>query len=225
LPQGQIPGGDHVRWDAEFLEITMAYEKCTDVSEEIWKEFNEREAREITDRTGAVYEGGRYRLPFLDRTLVMDPAGRQVELAGAPGAEPGFRLCLAALLYLLHINPALLGPGISPLELPGGTTFFRGPHSLPNEILEERFGRDAAGFKAAGKKLKGEARPAGDAAVRLQIFPGLAVGVILWQADEEFPARVSFTLPAHLDRFWFLDAIWGLLNLVAQELLKAAPEG
>jgi hypothetical protein len=203
----------------------MAYEKCSEVSEEIWKEFNERQPQEITGRTGVAYVQGKYRLPFLDRSLLLDPVGGQVELAGAPEAEPGFRLCLAALLYLLHINPALLGPGISPLELPGGTTFFRGPHSLPNEILEERFGRDVAGFKAAGKKLQGEAWPAGDAAVRLQVFPGLAVGVILWQADEEFPARVSFTLPAHLDRFWFLDAIWGLLNLAAQELLQAASEG
>lgn len=203
----------------------MAYEKCSEVSEEIWEEFNESQPQEITGRTGVVYVEGKYRLPFLERTLLLDPVGGQVELAGAPEAEPGFRLCLAALLYLLHINPALLGPGISPLELSGGTTFFRGPHSLPNEILEERFGRDAAEFKAAGKKLQGEAWPGGDAAVRLQIFPGLAVGVILWQADEEFPARVSFTLPAHLDRFWFLDAIWGLLNLAAQELLKAAPEG
>jgi hypothetical protein len=203
----------------------MAYEKCSDVSEEIWKEFNEGEPQEITGRTGTVYADGKYRLPFLDRTLLLDPVRGQIEVAGAPEMEPGFRLCLAALLYLLHINPALLGPQISPLELPGGTTFFRGPHSLPHEILEERFGRDVAGFKAAGKNLKGEARPMGDVAVRLQIFPGLGVGVVLWQADEEFPARVSFTLPAHLDRFWFLDAIWGLLNLVAQEMLQAAPGG
>lgn len=49
------------------------------------------------------------------------------------------------------------------------------------------------------------------------------VEVILWQADNEFPAQVSFTLTAHLDRFWFLEAVWGLLNLVTQELLHAAP--
>jgi hypothetical protein len=167
-------------------------------------------------------EGG-YHLPFLDRTLLLVPARRQVQVAGAPEAEPGFRVCLTALMYLLHLDPAGLGPGISPLELPGGATFFRGHHGLPARPLEERFGRDAAGFLAAGKKLQGEVRPAGDAAVALQVFPGLVVEVILWQADDEFPAQVSFTLPAHLDRFWFLDAVWGLLNLVTQELLQAAP--
>jgi hypothetical protein len=201
----------------------MAYEKCTDVSEEIWKEFEGRDPQEITGRTGALCQEGVYQLPFLDRTLLLSPVRRQVRVAGAPEGEPGFRLCLTALLYLLRINPALLGPGISPLELPGGATFFRGPHSLPGGPLEARFGRDAAGFLAAGKKLHGEIRPAGDAAVALTVFPGLVVEVILWQADDEFPARVSFTLPAHLDRFWFLDAVWGLLNLLTQEMLHAAP--
>jgi hypothetical protein len=202
----------------------MAYEKCSDVSEEIWQDLERRGPQEISERTGAVYQGGSYHLAFLDRTLKLTPGRRQVEMAGAPaGAEPGFRVCLTALMYLLHVNPALLGPGISPLELPGGATFFRGPHGLPSGGLEERFGRDAEGFRAAGAKLNGETRPAGDMAVALRVFPGLAVGVILWQADEELPAQVSFTVPAHLDRFWFLDAVWGLLNLVAQEMLQAAP--
>jgi hypothetical protein len=200
----------------------MAYEKCIDVSEEIWKEFEDRDPREITGRTGVLYQEGAYHLAFLDRTLLLSPVRRQVQIAGAPEAEPGFRLCLTALQYLLRIDPARLGPGISPLELPGGATFFRGHHSLPGGPLEERFGRDAAGFLAAGQKLHGEARPAGDAAVALEVFPGLRVEVILWQADDEFPAQVSFTLPGHLDRFWFLDAVWGLLNLLAQELLQAA---
>ncbi len=199
----------------------MTYETCSDVNEEIWKELGDREPQEIVERTGARYEGGAYYLRFLDRTLVIDPVRRQVRVSGASQAESGFRLCLTALLYLAKIDPTLLGPGISPLELPGGATFFRGHHGIPSRPLEERFGQDVADFVAAGKKLHGEIRPAGDATVALTVFPGLAVEVILWQADDEFPAQVSFTLPAHLDKFWFLDAVWGLMNLVTQELLNA----
>jgi hypothetical protein len=201
----------------------MAYETCNDVNQEIWNDLKERDPQEIIRRTGARYEEGAYHLGFLDRTLVLDPGRRQVQGSGASQAESGFRLCLTAILYLAKIDPALLGPGISPLELPGGATFFRGHHSIPSGPLEERFGQDVAGFVAAGKKLQGEIRPEGDAAVALQVFPGLVVEIILWQADDEFPAQVSFALPAHLDKFWFLDAVWGLLNLVTQELLAAAP--
>jgi len=201
----------------------MVYEKCAEVSEEFWNDLWERDPAEVTRRTGAEFREGVYRLPFLERVLLVDPGRRRVEVAGSPEAEPGFRVCLTALLYLLHLDTALLGPPLSPLQLPGGATFFRGHHRLPNAPLEQRFGRDLAGFRTAGHRLKAETRPAGDAALALQVFPGLPVEVILWQGDEEFPAQVSFTLPAHLDRFWFLDAVLGLLTLATQELINAAP--
>lgn len=200
----------------------MAYEKCRDVSPEIWKDLTERDPQEITRRTGVAYQDGQYHLPFLDRTLVIHPGGRRIWPVQAPEEEPGFRVCLTALLYLLHLDPAILGPAISPLEMPGGATFFRGHHSLPKTPLETRFGQDLSAFFAAGERLKAETRPAGDGALALQVFPGLTVEVRLWLADEEFPAQVSFALPAHLDRIWFLDAVLGLLDLVVQELLQAA---
>lgn len=202
----------------------MAYEKCAEVSREIWQDLQAQDPGEVTPRTGAVFREGLYHLAFLDRKLLIDPAGRQVQLDGAPGADPGFRVCLTALLYLLKVDIAALGPPISPLELPGGTTFFqeRGPHSLPAAPLEVRFGKDVAAFLAAGRRRQAEPRPAGDAALAFQVFPGVVVEVILWLADEEFPAQVSFTVPANLDRFWFLDAVLGLLDVVTRELLKAA---
>jgi hypothetical protein len=199
----------------------MGFETCSDVSQDIWNDLRACDPQEIADRCGIRYENGIYQLPVLDRNLELDPGLGQMRLAAAPQADPGFRACLGVLLYLLNINPAMLGPHLSPLELPGGATFFRGPHSIPNQALEERFGRDLAGFVEAGQKLHGKVRLAGDASIALQVFPGLVVEVILWQADDEFPARVSFMVPAHLDKFWFLDAIWGLLNLVSQELLEA----
>ena len=201
----------------------MAYEKCIDVSQEIWKELEERDPAEVTGRTGVTFQEGVYHLPFLDRELLIVPARREIRVQ-PPEGDPGFRACLAALTFLLRLDPKGLGPGISPLELPGGATFFRGHHGLPNGPLESRFGQDLAGFLTAGQKLKAETRPAGDAALALRVFPGLTVEVILWRGDDEFPAQVSFTLPAHLDRFWFLDAVWGLLNLVSQELIGAGEQ-
>lgn len=199
----------------------MAYEKCLEVNREFWGELAGLAPGEVTGRTGATFANGLYHLPFLDRRLSVNPQAARIEIAGAPETDPGFRVCLTALLYLLRLDIGALGPPISPLELPGGATFFRGHHGLPHAALEERFGQDAAAFVAAGERLHGESRPAGDAAVVLEVFPGLRVEVILWLRDEEFPAQASFTLPTHLDRFWNLDAVWGLLHLVTQELLIA----
>ncbi len=202
----------------------MLYEKCAEVNEDFWRELAQADPAEVSRRTGAVFQGGCYRLPFLNRELVVDPQGKRLMVAGAEGSEPGFRLCLATILYLLQVDVAALGPQVSPLELPGGATFFQksGPHSLPNPLLEERFGADLAEFLAAGIKVGAETVSAGDGALRFQVFPGLAMEVILWLADEEFPAQASFTVPSHLDRFWHLDVVLGLIVVVVQELLKAA---
>ncbi|MBM4294493.1 MAG: DUF3786 domain-containing protein [Deltaproteobacteria bacterium] len=203
----------------------MPYERCADVSGELWNDLQELDPEEVTGRTGAVYKENLYHLPFLNRKMLISLPDRQVRVAGKPEAEPGFRACLTALQYLLHVDVSTLGPPISALELPGGATFFRGHHGLPAKPLETRFGEDKAGFRAAGERLGGEARAAGDAALALPVFPGLLVEVILWEADAEFPAQVSFTVPANLDKFWHLDAVWGLLSLVGQELITAADAG
>ena len=63
-------------------------------------------------------------------------------------------------------------------------------------------------------------RASSDGAMAFQPFPGLTVEVTLWEADEEFPAQVSFTVPSHLDRFWRLDAVLGLMGLVVKEILR-----
>ena len=80
---------------------------------------------------------------------------------------------------------------------------------IPSLPLEERFGRDLRGFFQVGALLGAERLSSGDGGLAFQVFPKLPVAVILWEADEEFPAQVSFTVPAQLDRFWQLDAVLG----------------
>jgi hypothetical protein len=200
----------------------MAYETCADVSPEFWRELQDLNPEDMRRRTGATREKNQIELPILNRKLCIDVERRRVQDTGRPGADPGFRVCLTALMYLLRLDVNALGPPTSPLDLTGGATFFQGHHGTPHAPLEERFGKDAAAFRRAGEHLQAELRQAGDAALAFQVFPGLWVEVILWEADEEFPAQASFTVPAHLERFWGLDAVWGLLNLVKDELLAAA---
>lgn len=205
----------------------MLYEKCSEVSEKFWQELRQTDPEDIRSRTGIGLHDKLFRLPLLDRELLVDLAQHRILVAGAEDTEPEFRVCLIALHYLLYVDTSALGPPLSPLELPGGTTFFQshGPHALPNKPLEDRFGQDLSGFLEAGRRLKAELRAEGDGALALTVFPGLTVEVILWQADEEFPAQVSFMVPSHLDRFWQLDAVLGLLDVVVRELLKAGDSG
>ena len=201
----------------------MLYERCAEVNEEFWQELSQLPPGEVTRRTGAAFTGSAFHLPFLNLVLKIDLAERTIEVEGEP-RDLSFRICLTALLYLTRVDPQALGPLVSPLELTGGATFFpeRGPHAVPNRPLEERFGHDLAGFLKAGEQLGAAPMSAGDAALAFQVFPGLTVEVILWLADEEFPAQVSFRVPGSLERLWHLDAVLALMQLLTGELLDVS---
>jgi Domain of unknown function (DUF3786) len=204
-------------------EANILYQKCRNVDEALWKALLQADHHEVAGRTGATYQGGVYELPFLNRTLVVDPAEHLVRVQGLPGGEPEFQLCLTVLLFLLKVNTAQLPSRlVSPKEYRGGMTFFQGPHALPTARLEERFGTDRDLFLKIGRSLGGEEVGQGDAAILLPTYPKLSLEVILWLGDEEFPPQVSLTALAALERFWALDAIWAWLNVVTREFWRAA---
>ena len=202
----------------------MLYEKCSEVGSEYWQDLKQADPVEIHRRTGIALENGTCRLPFLNRELSLDLNQNRIWVTGSEDTDPGFRACLTAVLYLLRVDPAALGAPVSPMELTGASTFIqaRGPHSLPTEPLETTFGSQLPAFLEAGRRLGATERQEGDAALALTVYPGLTVEVIIWEADEEFPAQASFTVPAHLDLFYPLDAVLGLLQLVVRELQAAS---
>lgn len=201
----------------------MLYNRCSEVDEHLWLDLARADPEDILRRTGVQCHRQVFQVPYFNRELVVDLVQRRIFLADAAEEEPGFRRCLITLLYLLMIDTAVLGPPVSPLELPGATMFFQksGPHALPSAPLQDRFGRDLAGFFETGRRLGAEECKGGDGTLAFRIFPKLTVEVILWLADEEFPAQVSFTVPSQLHRFWQLDAVLGLLGVVEKELLQA----
>jgi len=202
----------------------LLYTRCREVSAKYWEELALLPPAEVARRTGVRWTGEAYRLRSLQRVLLVDPTRRRLQVLDSPDdQDPGFRRCLTTLLYLSRVDPNALGPPVSPLELVGGSTFFQkqGPHALPGANLAARGGLEPASFLAQGRRLGGVPRTTGDAALAFPVFPGLTVEVILWAADEEFPAQISFTVPRGLDRVWHLDAVLGLLQHLAEELLAA----
>jgi len=202
-------------------EANALYQTCQDVDPALWEALAAAPPAEVCRRSLAVHSPDGYRLPFFNQTLLINPGERSILVSDQRPAE--FQLCLVTLLFLLKVPAARLpSPQVSPREYRGGTTFFQGPHALPTARLESRFGQDRELFLRAGRRLGGQELTQGDAALSLTPFPHLTVQVILWLADEEFPAQVSLTLPATLERFWALDGIWALLNVVSRELWRAA---
>lgn len=129
---------------------------------------------------------------------------------------------LVILVYLLNVTPDLIvREMVSPGDLKNGH-FFQGPHTLKARPVSERYGKDLEGFKKAAEKLGGEPLDLADAAYRLSPLPKIPLYYLLWEEDDEFQPHLSILFDRSIERHLSADAIWGLVNLVSNELLMGA---
>ena len=116
---------------------------------------------------------------------------------------------LAALHYLIQAREtASVGELISPKSIPGGDIFSRGTHRLPLDRITERYSGDLPAFHTRGSELGAEQMDYGDASIRLTPFPRVPSVLILWQEDEEFPARADLLLYSSCRLHLPVDLIW-----------------
>lgn len=124
-----------------------------------------------------------------------------------------FRLALLWYLTSAKDIPAS-GRLIRPLDVRGGQRFFSGTHLLPLDRIEERFGKDKAGFAERGLRFGAEIARMGDAAVRLSPLPRVPVTIILWLEDEEYPARATLFFDSTVDfQLSLSDIVWSVAML------------
>jgi hypothetical protein len=124
-------------------------------------------------------------------------------------ADPELELLL--LIYLIRsteIEPS--GRWINEKQLPGGSNFFTGPHHLPTDILEKRYGTDVEMFRRHADQLEGKPLDFGDAAFAFEPLPRIPLACVLYAADEEFPARVTFLFDSTIEYQLPLDIVLAL---------------
>jgi hypothetical protein len=121
--------------------------------------------------------------------------------------------------YLIDAkNVPLRGRWVSQKDLKGGEMFFRGPHLFPVRSLEHKFGNDGDRFLEAGKKCGGKYVPGGDVSFQVMALPRIPIQVLLWLADEDFPARTTFLFDATIEEHLPLDVIFGLVSELCYRL-------
>jgi hypothetical protein len=99
-------------------------------------------------------------------------------------------LGLFIVYYLLKSKDiAITKEWISEKDIPGGPTFFRGPHKIPTHIIENRYENNIKEFKEICEKLQGIPLDMADAAYAFRIAPRIPVAVQFWDGDEDFPAE------------------------------------
>jgi hypothetical protein len=193
--------------------------------EALWDDLAKADQALAAKEAGAALRpDGRFVVDFLGAPHEIDPAAR---LVTAPPGRPraNFQKAMVLLVYLTQAAkanaPDPAGRLIGPKEIPGGAMFFRGPHKLSTQPLEEAYGSDRGALLARAISLG--AAKAEDALFRWKVLPAVEIGCYFEEADEEFPALARYSFDAHAHYRLPLDALWALINVVTADLLPPSP--
>jgi hypothetical protein len=178
-------------------------------------------AEDVCKRAGCAYEENdrAYALTLWDRRYRILPHLHQIGPAdsAAPRLHPYFDLFLVH--YLLRANGAEPAERwISEKDIPGGATFFRGPHTIPTELIMTRFQNDIERFNTRCEQLQGVPLILADAAWRFAITPRVPVAVLYWRGDEEFPAEAKILFDAAIGSCMAADVVYALATGICDRL-------
>jgi hypothetical protein len=194
------------------------------ISEDLWNTLRGLDVIDVEQRSLAEYnlETQSYRLRILNSDYDISPANRSIKLAeSSPDQSPDFYLQLAAVNYLIGAKDLpLSGKWTAATEFPSGPLFFRGPHKMQTHKLEKAFGRNQDAFTSLSLSYGGKEVDGGDCAFEFFFFPRLPVRLILWLADDEFPARMIFLFDRSADQHFKLDGLWAVGKALANQLLQ-----
>ena len=113
--------------------------------------------------------------------------------------------------YLLSAkNIEIENEWISEKDMPGGSTFFRGPHAIPTDLISKRFGNDIQAFVKQCTNLNGRPLGLADSSFVIDIIRGIPVAVLLWTGDEEFPAESKLLFDKTIIDHFALDIVFAL---------------
>lgn len=192
-----------------------------------WEDLRTRPIEEVLARDGVriAADGRSYEVDFLWSIYRVDAVGRRiVEAFPTSDRQLSEEFQILLIRYLVAPNTAKVeGIEISEKDLPGGVTFFQGPHALHVKPIKRLFGADPDGFERRGRELGAVSVPYGDRAMRFYPFPQIPVTYILWREDDEFPASVSVMFDRSIARWFELDMIFTLVLVLTERIVEVGP--
>lgn len=194
------------------------------VPPEYWEDLEKRDPETLCGNALAtVFSQEDLVLPFLGKEILVDRKHHSLrsKRQGEWVEVKHPLLELLVLVYLLNARPEVLSRDlVSAMELKTAH-FFQGPHELRTGKVLECFGRNLEAFRKAAESLGGERQTLADAAYRIPAFPRVPLYYLLWEGDEEFEPRLSVLFDRSIETHLPADAIWGLVALVSEALVKA----
>jgi hypothetical protein len=189
--------------------------------------FPQLDPDEVAARAGVSYaastpDSGRFLVPFMNTLYDVEWPGGTVRRA-TDRQPAAVTTQILVLHYLLTADGSpLVDRWIAFRNLPGGLGYDAAFTRRANLRLAGAFGADRAAFEHAARTLSGERLGFGDASFMFRVFPRVWLGVVLYLADEEFPAGANVLFDASASHYLPTEDLAVLGGLVAGLLTKSA---
>ncbi len=152
-----------------------------------------------------------YSLQVWGDQFLIDPGKEQINHILGFSLPPHEYFDLFAIYYLLRtIDVPLSREWISEKDIPGGPTFFRGPHQIPTDLISRQFNNDLQKFKKQCGSLGGNPVQMADAAFTFPITPDIPVAVLYWIGDDDFSPEAKILYDRSVAEILSLDILFAL---------------
>lgn len=153
------------------------------------KKFRACSIEEMARCSGFFLEGNSLLVDFIDGHYKVEyPSGTFVGVSTSDEELPIYTQILI-LHYLANLSDSLeTGTLISYKELPGGSIYIQPFTHRAIDPLVRSFGANPESLLEVATRIGGQPNGLGDVGVTVRVFPRVPVTLILWKADDEFPA-------------------------------------
>jgi Domain of unknown function (DUF3786) len=194
------------------------------VPPQYWEDLKNEDLNRLCSRLHVVaFPPNGFILSILGREILVDRSEACIKSRKSASWEKIDHplLELLVLVYFLNAGPDPVKNEMIGVQELKYSHFFRGPHEFRLEPLLARYGFDPKGFKDAAEFLGGQPINLSDISYRIPALPKVPLYYLFWEGDEEFEPRISVLFDRSVENHLSADAIWGLVNLVSDALLKA----
>ena len=176
----------------------------------------------ILQRTGfESVEANRFLISFLDRVFHISFPELEFEDEAESYKEIPIQEQILILHYMLSPAPAPLTDNwISYREIPGASFYYSAFVKRAIDPLKKVFGQNIDGLLRAGEILGGKTIDTGDAGYEFRPFPNIPVRIILWAADDEFPAEANIVFNENIRGSLSPEDIAWLAGMVVYRLIS-----
>jgi len=161
------------------------------------KKFRACSLEDIARCSGYPIDGNALAIDFLGGHYKVEyPSGNFEPVPISEGELPVFTQIL--ILHYLANPTEILDTGtlISYKELPGGSIYIQPFTHRAIDPLVRTFGSNPDNLLEVATRIGGHSNGLGDVGVTFRVFPRIPVTLILWRADDEFPASGNILFDA-----------------------------